>query len=145
MKKEKIEKQNTGEMIIYQTPKKDIKIDVRFEGETVWLTQAQIAEMFGVERSVTTKHIRNILTDKELNANSVCAKFAHTADDGKTYQVQFYNLDIVLAVGYRTNSAKAIHFRKWATTVLKNYLLKGAGNCKRLLHRTGIKDAIKEA
>ena len=145
MKKEKIETQNRGEMIIYQTPKKDIKIDVRFEGETVWLTQAQIAEIFGVERSVTTKHIRNILADKELNADSVCAKFAHTADDGKTYQVQFYNLDIVLAVGYRTNSAKAIHFRRWATTVLKSYLLKGyAVNESRLLEAKNRFNELRE-
>jgi len=86
MKKGNIKQQNIGEMIIYQTPKKDIKIHVRFEGETVWLTQAQIADIFDIERSVTTKHIRNILADKELNADSVCAKFAHTADDGKTYQ-----------------------------------------------------------
>ena len=146
MKKEKIETQNRGEIMIYQTLKKDIKIDVRFEGETVWLTQAQIAEIFGVERSVTTKHIRNILADKELKADSVCAKFAHTADDGKTYQVQFYNLDIVLAVGYRTNSAKAIHFRCWATSVLKNYLLKGyAVNESRLLEAKSRFNELKEA
>ena len=78
-----------------------------------------------MERSVITKHIRNILKDKELNANSVCANFAHTADDGKTYNVQFYNLDIILAVGYRTNSRRAIEFRKWATKTLKEHITRG--------------------
>ncbi len=74
-------------------------------------TQANIAEIFDIERSVVTKHIRNILKDKELDADAVCAKFAHTAEDGKVYNVQLYNLDVILAVGYRTNSSKAIIFR----------------------------------
>lgn len=95
------------------------------EKETVWATQAQIAEVFQTERSVITKHIRNILNDKELDAGSVCAKFAHTADDGKTYEVQFYNLDVILSVGYRTNSAKAIEFRQWATKTLREHITKG--------------------
>jgi len=74
---------------------------------------------------MTSKHIRNILKDKELNANSVCSKMEHTAEDGKTYQVQFYSLDVILAVGYRTNSKKAIAFRQWATKTLKDHIEKG--------------------
>ena len=93
--------------------------------ETIWATQAQIAEVFRVERSVITKHICNILKDKELDEKQVCAKFAHTAADGKTYNVQHYNLDIILAVGYRTNSGRAISFRQWATKILKEFILKG--------------------
>ena len=101
--------------------------------DTVWARQDQIAELFGVDRTVATKHIRNILKDAELDENSVCANFAHTADDGKTYQVMFYNLDMILAVGYRTNSANAIKFRQWATTRLREYLVQGyTVNQKRL-------------
>ncbi len=92
---------------------------------TPWANQAQIADIFEAERSVITKHIRNILKDRELSSNSVCAKMAHTAEDGKTYQVQFYSLDVILAVGYRTNSKKAIAFRQWATQTLKNHIQKG--------------------
>jgi prophage maintenance system killer protein len=131
MKNEKIEPMNKGEIVIYQTPKKDVKIDVRFRGETVWLTQAQIAEIFGRERSVITKHIKGIFKDGEVDEKSNVQKL-HIANSDKP--VEFYGLDIVLAVGYRTNSRKAIHFRRWATTVLKNYLLKGyAINESRLL------------
>src|SRR3989338_589527 len=101
-------------VVIYQAKNGAIELRGDFERESIWATQAQIADVFQDERSVVTKHIRNILKDRELDIHSVCAKFAHTADDGKTYQVQFYNLDVVLAVGYRSNSAKAIEFRKWA-------------------------------
>lgn len=112
-------------VIIYQAKSGAIELKGDFSHETFWATQAQIAEVFNSERSVITKHIRNILKDKELNEKEVCAKFAHTADDGKTYTVQFYNLDIILAVGYRTNSLRAIEFRKWATKTLRNYIVEG--------------------
>ena len=114
-----------NEMVIYQAESGAIELRGDFEGETVWATQAQIAEAFEADRSVITKHIRNILKDKELDEKSVCAKFAHTAEDGKVYQVQFYNLDIILAVGYRTNSKRAIQFRAWATKTLREHITKG--------------------
>ncbi len=99
-----------NKIIIYQAKTGAIELRGDYQKETLWATQAQIADVFNVERSVVTKHIRNILKDKELSADSVCAKIAHTADDGKTYQVQVYDLDIILAVGYRTSSQKAIEF-----------------------------------
>lgn len=113
------------ETIIYQTSAGAIELRGDIKKETIWATQAQIAEVFDIERSVVTKHINNVIKDGELAENQVCAKFAHTAEDGKTYQVQFYNLDVVLAVGYRTNSSRAIEFRKWATKVLREHITKG--------------------
>ena len=114
-----------NEVVIYQAKSGAIEIKKDARADTVWATQAQIAEIFNAERSVITKHIRNILADKELDAATVCAKFAHTGTDGKTYHVQFYNLDIILAVGYRTNSMRAIAFRKWATSTLRRYIVDG--------------------
>jgi death-on-curing family protein len=114
-----------NKIIIYQAKNGAIELRGDVQHETVWATQAQIADVFSVERSVITKHIRNILKDKELEEKSVSAKFAHTATDGKTYQVQYYNLDIILAVGYRTNSSRAIEFRQWATKTLRNYITNG--------------------
>ena len=113
-----------NEIIIYQ-PDETIKLDVRFENETVWLSQAQMCELFQRERSVITKHISNIFKEGELNVKSVCANFAHTAADQKTYNVVFYNLDVVISVGYRVKSIQGTRFRQWATQVLKDYLLKG--------------------
>ncbi|MBR5900957.1 virulence RhuM family protein [bacterium] len=113
-----------NEIIIYQ-PDETIKLDVRFENETVWLSQAQMCELFQRERSVITKHISNIFKEGELNVKSVCANFAHTAADQKTYKVAFYNLDVVISVGYRVKSIQGTRFRQWATKVLKDYLLKG--------------------
>ena len=128
MKKENFKK---GEIIIYKTSKNEVDLKVRFENETVWLTQAEIAELFGKERTVITKHIKNIFADKEINLKSNVQKM-HIANSDKP--VEFYSLDVILAVGYRTNSARAIHFRKWATSVLKKYLLQGYTiNEKRLL------------
>jgi hypothetical protein len=91
----------------------------------LWASQNQIADIFEVKRPAITKHIRNILKDKELDANSVRSKMEHTADDGKTYEIQFYSLDVILAVGYRINSKKAIAFRQWATKTLKDHIYKG--------------------
>jgi len=122
---------NKGEIVIYQTSKKEVDLRVRFEGETVWLKQDEIAKLFSKERSVITKHINKIFADKEVDKKSN-VHFLHIAGSDK--RVAFYNLDVILAVGYRTNSARAIHFRKWATNVLKKYLLRGyAINEKRLL------------
>lgn len=121
MKKQKLD----HETIIYQTKNGAIQLKQDTQADTVWASQAHIADIFEIERSVITKHIRNILKDRELDANSVCAKMAHTAEDGKTYQVQFYNLDVILAVGYRVNSKKAVAFRQWATKTLKEHIIKG--------------------
>ena len=87
-------------------PEGKIRLDVRLDRESVWLTQAQMAKLFGRERSVVTKHLRKLFREGELEAESVCAKFAHTADDGKTYQVDHYNLDVIISVGYRVKSAQ---------------------------------------
>ncbi len=123
-----------GEIVIYQTPDKKVKIDVSLENETIWLTQAQIALLFGVNRPAVTKHLKNILKEKELDEKSVCSILEHTAQDGKKYKTQFYNLDAIISVGYRVNSKRATQFRIWATNTLKNYLVKGyAINEKRLL------------
>jgi len=128
MKKNDFQK---GEIVIYKSPKSGIEVEVRFERENVWLRQDEIARLYNKERSVITKHINNIFKDKEVDKKSNVQKL-HIAGSDKP--VAFYSLDVILAVGYRTNSAKAIHFRKWATNVLKKYLLKGyALNEKRLL------------
>jgi prophage maintenance system killer protein len=111
--------------LIYQAKNGAIELRGDATRETVWATQAQIAEVFGVERSVVTKHIRNILKDKELDARAVCAIFAHTATDGKTYKVEHYNLDVILSIGYRVNSKTATLFRQWATRTLREHITKG--------------------
>jgi prophage maintenance system killer protein len=121
----KNKKSNNDRLAIYQGPTGSLELKADAEKETIWATQSQIAEVFGIERSVITKHIRNLLKDKELAQDQVCANFAHTADDGKLYQVQYYNLDVILAVGYRTSSSQAIAFRQWATKTLRDHILKG--------------------
>ena len=116
---------STAEFLIFTHQSKVGGIEVRYEKETIWLTQKLMAELFDVERSVITKHLKNIFNDKELDQGSVCAKFAHTASDGKTYNSQFYNLDAIISVGYRVNSQRATQFRQWATQVLRNFAIKG--------------------
>lgn len=115
---------NTNQMVIYETQDGNVKVDVTLYGEDVWLTQQQIAEIFAKDRSVITKHINAILSDAELE-DSVCANFAHTASDGKVYNTKYYNLDMIISVGYRVNSKQAIQFRRWASSVLKEYLIGG--------------------
>lgn len=120
-------------IVIYQSADGAISTEVRLEGETVWLSQEQISQLFGRERSVITKHLRNVFAEGELDADAVCAKFAHTAADGKTYQVEHYNLDIIISVGYRVKSLEGTRFRQWANRVLKDYLIQGyALNRQRL-------------
>jgi prophage maintenance system killer protein len=114
-----------GEILLYKTPEGETKIDVKLDQETVWLTQKQLSQLFQTERSVITKHINNILKTKELQRNSVCAKFAHTAKDGKIYTSNFYNLDMIISVGYRVNSKRGTQFRIWANKILKDYLVEG--------------------
>ncbi len=114
-----------NEILLYSTPNGKVKVEIYLQNETIWLTQQKIAELFGVDRSVVTKHLKNIFDTRELDWNSVSAKIAHTAADGKTYQTQFYNLDAIISVGYRVNSNQATAFRMWATERLKEYIIKG--------------------
>ena len=100
-------------------------VEVRLEAETVWLRQEQMSQLFGRERSVISKHLRNVFSEGELVANSVCAKFAHTAADGKTYQVEHFNLDVIISIGYRVKSIQGTRFRQWATRVLRQHLTQG--------------------
>ncbi len=121
-----IKKPRIGEeIVIYQTKDGGTALEVRLERETIWLTQPQMAKLFEKERSVITKHLRNIFREGELSRDSVSAFFAHTAADGKTYQVERYNLDAIISVGYRVNSKRGTQFRIWATRILKEHLVKG--------------------
>ncbi len=111
------------QIIIYDSA--EARVEVRLDRDTVWLTQEQMATLFGRERSVVTKHIRNVFAEGELEREAVCAKFAHTATDGKTYQVEYYNLDVIISVGYRVKSHQGTRFRQWATRVLREHLTQG--------------------
>ncbi|WP_367364653.1 RhuM family protein [Candidatus Tisiphia endosymbiont of Nedyus quadrimaculatus] len=113
-----------NQLVIYQTENGETKVDVQIHDDTVWLTQQQIAELFDKDRTVITKHINKILAEEELD-NTVCAKIAHTASDGKKYDTKYYNLDMIISVGYRVNSKRGVQFRKWAAKILKDYLIKG--------------------
>ena len=118
-----------NEIIIFEN--QDVKLEVNMKDETVWLNTEQMAELFGRDKSVISRHIKNAIAE-ELD-NSVVANFATTAKDGKTYQVDYYNLDMIISVGYRVKSQRGVIFRKWATKVLKDYMIKGyAVNEKRL-------------
>ncbi|WP_340075282.1 virulence protein RhuM/Fic/DOC family protein [Leptobacterium sp. I13] len=133
-KNEKIELKAT-EVVVYKPSDQNNEFQVIFDigAETIWATEQQIADIFDRDRTVIGRHIKNIFKENELNKNSVCAKFAHTAEDGKTYQVNHYNLDVIISVGYRVKSKIATEFRKWATNKLRNYFLKGAVINERLL------------
>lgn len=131
-----IQPQNT-EIIMYQTEDGLTKVDVQMSGETVWLTREQMAELFQRDRSVIGKHIKNIFDEGELRKEAVWAKFAHTAEDGKTYQVDYYNLDVIISVGYRVKSLRGTQFRIWANFILKEYLLKGFAMNDELLKKAG--------
>ena len=113
------------EVVLYQTDDGNVNVSVIYYDESFWLTQKAMGELFEVDRTVITKHLSNIFSDGELVKNSVCAIFAHTANDGKKYNTQYYNLDAIIAVGYRINSIKATKFRQWATATLKEYIIKG--------------------
>ena len=113
-----------SEIVLYQ-PEGSVSLEVRLENETVWLTQQQISELFGTGRQAITKHLKNIFASNELDENSVCSILELTAADGKNYKTKVYNLDAILSVGYRVNSKNATLFRRWANSVLKDYMLKG--------------------
>ena len=113
------------QFILYNLPEKEGKVQVIIRDETLWCTQKAMAQLFGVDRTVVSKHLKNIFESAELQQDSVCAKFAHTAEDGKIYNTQFYNLDAVISVGYRVNSLQATRFRQWTTKILNEYIKKG--------------------
>ena len=116
---------NENQIVVYQ-PNETVRLDVRLENETVWLTQEQIANLFGTKRPAITKHLSNIYKSGELEREGTCSILEHMGNDGKqSYRTMFYNLDAILSVGYRVNSRNATLFRRWATQVLKTYLLKG--------------------
>ena len=116
---------NEIQFLLYTMPDDEGKVQVVIKDETLWCTQKAMAQLFGVDRSVITKHLKNVFETQELVESSVCAKIAHTAEDGKTYQTNFYSLDAIIAVGYRVNSLKATRFRQWATKILSEYIKKG--------------------
>ena len=116
---------NDSQIIIYQTEDGQTKVDVRMDNDTAWLSLNQMAELFQRDKSVISKHIKNVFTEGELEADSVVAKNATTAADGKTYQVEYYNLDVIISVGYRVKSHRGTQFRIWATKRLKEYMIKG--------------------
>ncbi len=113
------------EIFLYKATDGQVKIDVLFEGETLWLSQKQMAELFAVSVKTINEHLHNVFKNNELDQNSVIRNFRITASDGKNYNTNFYNLDAVIAVGYRVNSSKATEFRIWATKILKEFIIKG--------------------
>lgn len=135
------------QFILYNLPDENGKVQVIIRDETLWCTQKAMAQLFGVGRTVISKHLKNIFESFELQQDSVCAKFAHTAEDGKIYNTQFYNLDAVISVGYRVNSLQATRFRQWATKILNEYIKKGfALDDDRLKQGTAVfgKDYFRE-
>ena len=116
---------STADFLVFTKDSGEDGIEVRVQNEQVWLTQKAMGQLFDVDRSVVTKHLNNIFSEGELDENSVCAKFAQTADDGKTYSYKFYSLPAIIAVGYRTNSERAIQFRQWATKVIDTFTRQG--------------------
>ena len=126
-----------GEILMYQTEDGLTKIDVELHEETVWLSLDQMAELFQRDKSTVSRHIKNVFAENELNRNSVVANFATTAADGKTYQVDYYNLDVIISVGYRVKSLRGTQFRIWANTILKEYIQKGFAMNDNLLKNAG--------
>lgn len=123
----------SDEIVIYESEDGEICLDVQLDGETVWLSLDQLAFLFDRDKSTISRHIKNVFTEGELEAQSVVAKYATTAKDGKTYQVDYYNLDVIISVGYRVRSQQGVRFRQWATDVLRRYIIDGrAENEQRL-------------
>jgi len=118
-------KKDKNEIIIYQTDNGQTKVEVLFSDDNVWLPLDKIARLFERDKSTISRHLKNIFEDGELDLDSVVANFATTATDGKTYKVDYYNLNVIIAVGYRVKSPRGIQFRQWATTILHEYLQKG--------------------
>ena len=115
--------ENKNEIILFEN--QGVKLEVNLKDETVWLNRSQLSELFGRDIKTIGKHINNALKEELLEDNSVVAKFATTAKDGKKYNVEYYNLDVIISIGYRVKSSQGIVFRKWANKILKDYMLKG--------------------
>jgi len=122
---DKLIRNSTAEFLIFTSSAGENSIEVKVFEESVWLTQAMIAQLFDVQRPAITKHLKNIFESYELDENSVSSILEHTANDGKTYNTKYYNLDAIISIGYRVNSKKATQFRQWATSVLKEFAIKG--------------------
>ena len=129
--------EDKGQILLYQTPDGESRIEVRLQGETVWLNLDQMAELFQRNKSTISRHIKNVFEEGELEQYSVIANFATTASDGKTYNVTYYNLDMIISVGYRVHSYRGVQFRQWATAVLKEYIKKGFVLNDELLKNAG--------
>lgn len=114
-----------SDITIYQSDSGTVEVRLDKTHETVWLRQEQLSQLFGRERSVITKHVRNVFAEGELERQAVCANFAHTAADGKIYQVEHYNLDVIISIGYRVKSIEGTRFRQWATQILRQHLTQG--------------------
>ncbi|MCL1943908.1 MAG: virulence RhuM family protein [Candidatus Azobacteroides sp.] len=132
-----MEEKEKGNILLYQTEDGETKVEVTLSGDTVWLSLDQMSELFQRNKSTVSRHIKNVFDSGELQSNSVVAYFATTASDEKTYQVAYYNLDMIISVGYRVNSHRGVRFRIWATQVLKEYLTKGFVLNDDLLKRAG--------
>jgi hypothetical protein len=120
--------QGFSEILLYTTPNGQVKVEIYLQNETIWLTQQKMADLFGVDRTVITKHLRNIFSEGELDKNSTSAKIAQVQQEGNrtvSREIEFYNLDAIISVGYRVNSSQATAFRIWATERLKEYIIKG--------------------
>ncbi len=133
-------------LVVFRPKGSQITVEVQLKNESVWLTQAQIAVLFGTKRPAITKHLLNIFKNKELSQKSVCSILEHTAADGKVYKTQYYNLDAIISIGYRVNSIRATQFRIWATNVLKQHLIQGYTlNNKRLKEHTASLKTLQNA
>lgn len=141
---EKNKAENLGDIIIYQTDDGETQIDVKFEDETIWLTQAQLCELYQTSKANVSEHIKNIFSEGELDEDSVVRKFRTTAADGKSYMTAYYNLDMIISLGYRIKSRIATHFRRWATERLKEYMIKGFALDDKRLKELGGGDYWKE-
>lgn len=129
-----------NQIVIYEDINGDIKLDVSLENDTLWLSQKQLEVLFDRDKSVISRHIKNIFKENELDKNAVVAKNATTATDGKVYQVEYYNLDMIISLGYRVNSKRATSFRVWATKILKDYLVNGYSINNKRLQQKGLKE-----
>ena len=129
-----------GEVVVFEAPGGEVRVDVRLEHETVWLSLTQMAELFGRDKSVISRHVRSVFASGELERRAVVAKNATTAADGKTYQVEYFNLDAIVSVGYRVNSKRGTQFRIWATRTLRDHLLRGYTLNERRLRERGLNE-----
>ena len=132
-----IKEKQYGQIIIYNTPDGNTKLEVKFYEDTVWLSQEQLVELYGSSKSNISEHIKHILEEQELDENSVVRKFRTTASDGKNYNVKYYNLEMIIAIGYRVRSNIGTNFRKWATNTLNEYIAKGFAINDDFLKRAG--------